>query len=98
MRYLLALLLTGCATFDTPEFDKSEANMQPKITVVVSDLSSLNLVGLAIPGEEGATVLVPPFMRANHDWSACVAGHELYHAIYGAYHEKDFSGCGVYLE
>ncbi len=97
MRILaLLILLTGCAS---SEFATSEPVTDLSLKIVLVDTSDITIGawGTAIMGDDHALLIIPPLTRSNHDWAACIAGHEMYHAIYGTYHELGFSGCGGYL-
>jgi aminopeptidase N len=93
---LLILLLAGCAS---TEFATADIDTELDLKIVLLDTSDVKMGawGTTIMGDNHDLLIIPPLTISNHDWAACIAGHELYHAIYGTYHEPGFSGCGGYL-
>jgi len=96
---LTALLLSGCAGFDTPKFKPTQYNLDLQLKVVpTEDFTALaekynypNLGGLTVYKDfKGrCDIYIPIIKEVRDSYAMCVAGHELFHCILGSFHKPD---------
>jgi len=97
---LIALVLLGCSS---PKAIHSWENMQPRIDVnITEDFTELRekynikipIQGLTVFKNNKCYIYILPLLDVYDDKAMCVAGHELFHCIYGHYHTaKNADSC-----
>jgi len=89
------IMLTGCII--VPKINKSYENFEPKIMVTITtDFTEIRkafknprIQGLTIWIGDTCYIYTPPLRDVYDDKSMCIAGHELFHCIYGHFHDKN---------
>jgi len=89
------LLVIGCTS--PPKLKHTWVNTTPNIKVrFTSDFTYIRkrynddaITGLTLLFKDSCTMYIPPIKHVLDARSMCIAGHELMHCIYGAFHDPD---------